>query len=439
VRQTRTMAAHSPDVRGGPFAEHAAMANQDVPRIIVAGAGVAGLEACLALRSLAAADDLRVELLARDRRFEYRPLTVLEPFGGAPAWRMDLDRFAADQDVELICDTLAAVEPEAHTALPAYSGRLRYDALVVCVGARPVRTIPGAIVFRGGRDAAVVAAVIDAVRPGEHATLAFTAPADAFWTLPIYELAILAAARLRLRGTRARVVLATPERAPLEAFGPVASATIRHMLEDRGVEFVGGARPVAADGGELELDDGQRIRAATVVALPGLQGRRIPGLAQDGMGFVAVDEHQRAPGAPDVYAAGDITTFPLKQGGLATQQADVAAEAILAELGLPIVPRPFEPVVRGVLYTDAEPAYLHAPTASGAPAPRAYSMWWPPSKIAGRHLGPYLTTRAGAPRAPELRPDGEGVAVSLDVATAVRVQRGACSGVPTDGARGARA
>jgi sulfide:quinone oxidoreductase len=290
----------------------------------------------------------------------------------------------------------------------------------VCVGARAVRTIPGAIVFRGGRDAAAVGAAIDAVQPGEHATIAFAAPGGAFWTLPLYELAILAAARLRARATRAHVVVATTEREPLEAFGAPASAAVADLLRDRGIEFAGGARPVAADAGELELDDGRRIAATTVVALPGLEGRRIPGLPQDGMGFVAVDEHQRVAGADDVYAAGDITTFPLKQGGLAAQQADAAAEAILAALGLPIVARPFEPVLKGVLYTDGEPAYLHAPTGAGAPAPRAYSMWWPPSKIAGRHLGPYLALRAGAPRAPELRPPGEGVEVSVDVPTAVR-------------------
>jgi sulfide:quinone oxidoreductase len=420
VRQTRTIPAHSPDAGGDRAVEHAAMPNHDVARIVIAGGGVAGLEACLALRDLAGPDALRIDLLTRERTFEYRPLTVLEPFGGAPAWRMGLERFAADQEVVLVRDALAAIEPEEHLAVPAYSERLRYDALLVCVGARPVRTIPGAIVFRGSRDAGVVAATIDAIRPGEHATIAFAVPAGAFWTLPLYELAILAAARLRRRGAQAQVVLATPERTPLEAFGLVASATIRHLLEDRGIEFVGGARPVAADAGELELDDGQRISTSAVVALPGLVGRRVPGLPQDGMGFVAVDEHQRVPGAAGVYAAGDITTFPLKQGGLAAQQADAAAEAILAERGLPIVARPFEPVLKGVLYTEGEPAYLHAPTPSGAPAPRAYSMWWPPSKIAARHLGPYLTTRAGAPRAPELRPAGDGVAVSLDVSTAVR-------------------
>ena len=372
----------------------------DVPRIVIAGGGVAGLETCLALRAFIPEDDLRIDLLSRDRRFEYRPLTVLEPFGGAPAWKMELERFSADQGVGLIRDMLAAVEPDAHVAVPAYSARLPYDALVVCVGARAVRTIPGAIVFRGGRDAQAIGAAIDAIQPGERATIAFAAPGDAFWTLPLYELAILAAARLRARGTRAHVVVASPEAEPLEAFGPVASAVVRELLDARGIEFVGGARPIAADAGELELDDGDRLSVSAVVALPGLQGRRITGLVQDGMGFVAVDEHQRAPGADDVYAAGDITTFPLKQGGLAAQQADAAAEALAAQLGLPIAPRPFDPVLKGVLYTEGEPAYLRAPTAAGTPAPRAYSMWWPPSKIAGRHLAPYLALRAGAPRAP---------------------------------------
>jgi len=396
------------------------MAQDDLPRVVVAGGGVAGLETCLALRALVAESDVHIDLLSRERSFEYRPLTVLEPFGGAPAWRMELERFAADQGVRLIRDSLAAIEADAHLALPAYSNHLRYDALVVCVGARPVQSIPGAVMFRGGRDAGAVAAAIDDVPPGEHATIAFAVPGGAFWTLPLYELAILAAARLRARGTHARVVLATPERTPLEAFGHVAGAAVAALLEDRRVQFVGGAQPIAADGGELELDDGRRIAVAATIALPGLIGRLIPGLAQDGMGFVAVDEHQRAAGAPDVYAAGDITTFQLKQGGLAAQQADVAADAILAGLGLPIVARPFEPVLKGVLYTDGQPAYLRAADRSGAPAPRAYSMWWPPSKIAGRHLGPYLTVRAGAPRAPELRPAGEGVPVGIDVPAAVR-------------------
>jgi hypothetical protein len=84
------------------------------------------------------------------------------------------------------------------------------------------------------------------------------------------------------------------------------------------------------------------------------------------------------------------------------------------------VPRPFEPVLKGVLYTDREPAYLRATLGGKGSQPRPYSMWWPPSKIAGRHLAPYLATRAGAPRAPEVRPERDTIAVSIDVPRAVR-------------------
>ena len=395
------------------------MTEADTPRIVVAGGGVAGLEACLALRSFLGEDELSIELLCRDDRFEYRPLAVLEPFDGAPAWSMELERFAADQDVRLVRDSLVAVEPDRHEAVTEYSGRLPYDALLVCVGARTVRGLPGAISFRGGRDAAAVRAALDAMQPGDDATIAFAIPFGAFWTLPLYELAILSAARLRERGVRARVVMTSPEAVPLEAFGAEASTAVADLLDARGVEFVARARAIAADAGELELDDGRRIQAQAVITLPDLLGRRVPGLPQDAEGFIAVDANCRVPGAADVYAAGDVTTFPLKQGGLATQQADAAVEAMLAALGLPIVPRPFEPVLKGVLYTDREPAYLRATLDGHGSEPRAYAMWWPPSKIAGRYLAPYLAIRGGAPRAPEVRPEQDAIPVTIDIPRAV--------------------
>ena len=147
-------------------------------------------------------------------------------------------------------------------------------------------------------------------------------------------------------------MLAVPEPAPLEAFGPRASAAVGELLDAHGIAFRGGARPVAADAGELEFDDGERIPADAVIALPALRGRPIEGVPHDGEGFVAIDDHGRVEGLDRVYAAGDMTTFPLKQGGLAAQQADAAVDDILAALGLPIVPRPFEGILRGVLYTD---------------------------------------------------------------------------------------
>ena len=221
--------------------EHPGMAEPDIPRILIAGGGVAGLEACLALRSFLGEAELSIDLLCRKDRFEYRPLAVLEPFeDGAPAWSMKLERFAADQDVRLVPDALAAVEPDRRVAITAYSGRLPYDALLVCVGARPVRALPGAITFRGRRDAAALRAALDAVQPGEAATIAFAVPFGAFWTLPLYELAILAAARLQpprdasagghhlAGGDAAGGLRRRPRRRAVAA-----------LLDARGIEFVG--------------------------------------------------------------------------------------------------------------------------------------------------------------------------------------------------------
>src|SRR5512132_906037 len=110
-------------------------------RIVIAGGGVAGLEACLALRSFLGEEQLAVDLLSPEPRFEYRPLAVLEPFEGAPAWRMGLATFAADQGARLVRGALTAIDPDRRLAIPEDGDPLPYDALLVCVGARPVRAV----------------------------------------------------------------------------------------------------------------------------------------------------------------------------------------------------------------------------------------------------------------------------------------------------------
>ena len=84
-----------------------------------------------------------------------------------------------------------------------------------------------------------------------------------------------------------------------------------------------------------------------MIALPRLRGRRIAGLPCDDDGFIPIDEHARVAGVPGVYAAGDITAGPIKQGGLAAQQADAAAEAIAAEAGAELTPAPTAPSSAG--------------------------------------------------------------------------------------------
>jgi sulfide:quinone oxidoreductase len=97
-----------------------------------------------------------------------------------------------------------------------------------------------------------------------------------------------------------------------------------------------------------------------------------------------------------IYAAGDATDFAVKQGGIASQQADAAAEAIAASAGAPITPQPFEPVLRGMLLTDEEPLYMVVRLAAGQQASSEVSdrpSWSPPVKIAAKYLAPYLEQR----------------------------------------------
>ena len=157
-----------------------------------------------------------------------------------------------------------------------------------------------------------------------------------------------------------------------------------------------------------------------MVTLPDLVGRRVPGLRQDAEGFIAVDAHGRVPGVDGVYAAGDVTTFPLKQGGLATQQADAAVETCSPHWACPSCRGRSSRSSRASSTPIASRPISAPPSDGRGSAPRPYAMWWPPSKIAGRHLAPYLAIRGGAPRAPEVRPEHDAIPVTIDMPCAVR-------------------
>ncbi len=110
-------------------------------------------------------------------------------------------------------------------------------------------------------------------------------------------------------------------------------------------------------------------------------------------GFLPVDEHGRVVGLQDVFAAGDATAFPVKQGGLATQQADVIAESLARNLGADVEPRHAAPVLRAVLYGGREKRYLRARLGDRLEATSEASstpLWPEASKVVGRYLAPYL-------------------------------------------------
>lgn len=378
---------------------------RDTPaHVLIAGGGVAALEAALALRALAE-DRVSVELLAPEPLFWYRPLAVAEPFRLGSALHFGLPELAAAAGATFSPGALASVDVVRRLAYTAAGALVPYDSLLIACGAVPGPTIPGALTFRGPADTEKVEHLLAEIEAGEVRRVAFAVPSGAVWTLPIYELALMTAAWLSQRGLEdVKLALITPEEAPLRVFGPNASNAVQQLLEERGIAVHCAVRPAEFRDGELLLAPAGAIPADRVVALPRLHGPRIDGIPQTVDGFIPVDSHGRVVGLSGVFAAGDVTTFPVKQGGLAAQQAESAAHSIAAEAGADVKPSRFRPVLRGFLLTGSEPRFLRRELKTGLDDVSSDPLWWPPAKIVSRYLAPFLGALVGAEAAHELPP-----------------------------------
>jgi sulfide:quinone oxidoreductase len=362
--------------------------------VIVAGGGVAALEGILALRALAA-ERIEVELLAPERRFDYRPLAVAEPFGAGAAEHFELSELASEAGARLRVGALAEVDADARVARTGDGAELAYDALLVACGAVAQPALPGAFTFGGAEDVPGLRAIMAEAVAGKARRIVFAIPGGQSWPLPLYELALQAATYLARRGARdVRIEIVSHETAPLRIFGFEASSAIARLLSLRGIRFRGQKYPISVEGGQLEVKPDGPIPADRVVSLPQLVGPQIVGLPRTAGGFIPTDPHGRVHGLSRVFAAGDATAFPIKQGGIAAQQAEAAAESIAALAGAQLAPQPFRPVLRGLVLTGGAPRYLrtelvHAErTSTSASEP----LWWPPGKIVGRYLAPFLAS-----------------------------------------------
>jgi sulfide:quinone oxidoreductase len=313
---------------------------------------------------------------------------------------------------------LASVDSARRIAYTKPGGGIPYSMLLIACGTLPMTAVDGALTFRGPADTERIEELLAELEARELRRVAFAVPAGAVWSLPVYELALMTSSWLTARGIDAELALVTPEDEPLQLFGREASTAVRRLLEERGIAVHTGVYAAEARDGELLLVGGDVLPADRVVALPRLQGPRIGGIPQTFEGFISVDLHGRVTGLSDVYAAGDITTFAVKQGGIAAQQAAAAAEAIAAAAGLAVEPQPFRPVLRGLLLTGEGPQYLRGELMPAGPAEASQAstepLWWPPAKIVGRHLAPFLAelTGAGAPADPT---PTAGVSVDLEL------------------------
>jgi sulfide:quinone oxidoreductase len=372
------------------------MATDGRTQVVIAGGGVAALEAALALRDLAG-DLVAITLVAPEERFTYRPLTVGEPFALGEADVVELAEVARDVEAGFVRDALDSVDAGSHEAVLASGERLRYDALLVATGARRVPAFEHAHTFRGQEDSESVRGLIRDLEGGYVQRIVFVVPSGVAWQLPLYELALMTAQRAYDMSLDVDLTLVTPENSPLAAFGPAASADVGRLLDEAGIHVeVSKTAEVPEQGTVLIRPGGRILGCDRIVALPRIEPIEIGGLPQDGAGFVPIDSRGRVSGVADVYAAGDGTSFPVKQGGIACQEADAAASAIARAAGADVHQQIFQPVLRGQLMTGSRPLFMRSDisgTVGDQSISSGHTLWWPPSKVAGEYLAPYLDGR----------------------------------------------
>ena len=370
-------------------------------RVLIAGAGVAGLEALLALRALAG-DEVEIRLLGSDPKFVNRSMSVDQPFKPKRVRGIRLETAVHELGARWNHGTLDRVDADRHRAITRDGRTIGYDRLVLAVGARPDREwdTPDVLTYHGGQDGPAYRELLERLHKGRGRRVAFVKQAGASWPLPLYDLAFMTAADVLAHGrSDVELSLITAEDEPLEIFGRAASASVRELLEEAGITLHVSTYATPSRRGWLQLSPGdRRLQVDRIVTQPRLVGPRLRGIPCDRDGFIKTDGHGRVEGLDDVFAAGDATAFPVKQGGLAAQQADAVAESIAQSIGIDIEPRPFRPILRGVLLGGESPRYLRTDISGRAGENSTISdepLWRPPLKLSGRFIAGYLSSLTG--------------------------------------------
>ncbi|PPD23653.1 MAG: pyridine nucleotide-disulfide oxidoreductase [Methylocystis sp.] len=301
--------------------------------VVIVGGGAAGFAAAQMLR--AEGYDGILELISADVAEPYdRPNLSKDYLAGTaqadwlplrdPAWYRDNGvRLHLGQRVE-------SLDPAGKRLTLADGAALSYDALLLSTGAFPVKLpTPGAErshvhYLRSLADADRLIAACAGVRRVAVIGASF--------------IGLEVAASLRARGLDVRVI--APEEIPMaRILGPEIGAHVKKLHESHGVIFHLGDTATEIGERTLKLKSGATLDADLVVigvgVKPDLSLAQSAGLAVDR--GVLVDEYMQTS-APDIYAAGDIASWPDKITGerirvehwvVAERQGQTAARNIL--------------------------------------------------------------------------------------------------------------
>jgi NADPH-dependent 2,4-dienoyl-CoA reductase/sulfur reductase-like enzyme len=271
-------------------------------RILVAGAGLAGLRAAQAARG--SGFDGELVLLNAEPHPPYnRPPLSKELLRGehtaAQCTFPGLD--ALDAEVRPNA-SVVAIDPAAHTLTLSDGATEPYDRLIVATGSRAREIGDGADSLRTLDDALALHGRLDRI---EHLAIV----GAGFIGCEV-------AASARARGVEVTLIDAIAQ--PLLPLGPELGARVADLHRSRGVQLRLGTGVQSAMRDQVRLADGDTVRADHVLVAIGvrlntgfLQGSSIE-LSPDG--GIVCDATLTCVTDPDVLAAGDVAAWPALGG-----------------------------------------------------------------------------------------------------------------------------
>jgi sulfide:quinone oxidoreductase len=372
--------------------------------VVIAGGGIAALEAALALHDLAG-DRVALTLVAPNPEFRYRPLLVREPFTPAVTASYSVAAIAERAGAKLLVESFRWLDPRDRVLHTDHGHRLSYDAVLLAMGARRHPRFRSVLTLDETQINTDLAQFVDAIDTGAVQRVAFVVPSLPIWSLPAYELALMTANRAAAHGKQVGVLLITPEDSPLSALGINASAEVADLLASAGITTITSATCQIREPGRIDLYPLRTsIQVDQIIALPEIYAPSTPGVPTSAeRGFITIDQHGAVHGLKRVYAAGDITDTPVKHQGLSSEQADVAAQAIAALAGAPVEPRPLRPALHVMLLGADRPLFIRSQMLGEHGVDLELSndpLWQPAQMLHSEYLGPVLAemdaARSGA-------------------------------------------
>ncbi|MEY9990693.1 3-phenylpropionate/trans-cinnamate dioxygenase ferredoxin reductase subunit [Streptomyces sp. V4I8] len=270
-------------------------------RVVVAGAGMAGVQTAVALREQGFTGTVTLIGAEPHQPYDRPPLSKAVLLGKAEGSAFDVDFEALGIELRLGCEVLG-LRPADHE-LDTESGPVPYDVLVLATGAEPIRLpgtegVPGVHLLRTLDDAERLRPVlarqhdIVVVGAGWIGAEFATAAREAGCAVTVVE-----AADRPLAGA-----LPAEVAAPMAAWYEAGGAVLRTH-----------ARVERVEPGAVILDDGSRVPAGAVVvgigARPATAWLAGSGIELGAHGEVVADDGL-STSVPDVYAVGDCASFP---------------------------------------------------------------------------------------------------------------------------------